>query len=208
MHHTDTERTLALAGIFQAAHLVQQIARRGMADDERALEASLQSLFMRDAESTEAVYGGARNVALGLRVLQKQLDKHTALRDLELTKYVIGVMHLERQFAARPSLLEKIAQGIEQTRPQLQHLTVTDPHVVAALAGIYSDTLSTLTPRIMVNGEPRHLANAECANTIRALLLAAIRSAVLWRQCGGSRLRLLFSRNATLREIEKLLREP
>ncbi len=45
-----------------------------------------------------------------------------------------------------------------------------------------------------MQGEPALLKNAEVANRIRALLLAGIRAAVLWRQVGGSRLKLLFGR--------------
>jgi high frequency lysogenization protein len=45
-----------------------------------------------------------------------------------------------------------------------------------------------LSPRIMVNGDPAHLNNPENANRIRALLLAGIRAAMLWRQSGGGRL--------------------
>ena len=67
-------------------------------------------------------------------------------------------------------------------------------------------TVSTLQPRVMVNGDPARLADGAIANQIRALLLAGMRSAVLWRQCGGTRLGLLFGRRklATLaRRIEQ-----
>ena len=40
-HHTITDRTLALAGIFQAAALVQHIANRGSVDPQ-ALEISIR----------------------------------------------------------------------------------------------------------------------------------------------------------------------
>lgn len=41
---------------------------------------------------------------------------------------------------------------------------------------------------------------------IRALLLAAVRSAVLWRQLGGSYWDFLFSRRAMLEAISRRLR--
>jgi len=44
-------------------------------------------------------------------------------------------------------------------------------------------------------------------NKIRALLLAGIRSAMLWRQCGGSRWRFIFFRRKIQREAEFLLSE-
>ena len=57
----------------------------------------------------------------------------------------------------------------------------------------------------MVNGDPVHLNNSENANRIRALLLAGIRAATLWRQSGGGRLTLLLRRNPLLLETRMLL---
>ena len=196
---------MALAGIVQAAHLVQQLAHQGTVKDNVGFETSINSIFKTDAENTAAVYDGPEGVRTGLKLLQVQLDRKTATRDLELTKYVIGVMYLERQLAKRSAMLGKIGEGIEKARAQVQHFSITHQNVIANLAGIYSDTISTLMPRIMVNGEQRFLADPDNANKIRALLLAAIRSAVLWRQCGGTRFQLLFSRSSTLKEIETLL---
>jgi high frequency lysogenization protein len=76
---------------------------------------------------------------------------------------------------------------------------------VASLAETYTQTISTLRPRIMVSGDPVRLADAAVADQVRALLLGAMRSAVLWRQCGGTRLGLLFGRRRmafTAREIQ------
>ena len=47
--------------------------------------------------------------------------------------------------------------------------------------------------------------NPDNANKVRAILLAGIRAAVLWTQCGGSRWQVLFKRSALLLETEKLL---
>jgi high frequency lysogenization protein len=62
-----------------------------------------------------------------------------------------------------------------------------------------------LTPRIMVRGEPRLLADPSIASQIRALLLAGLRATVLWRQCGGTRLQLLWSRRPILEQARLLL---
>ena len=199
------DRILALAGILQACCLVQQVARKNTADST-ALEASLGSVLKIDAESAASVYGGVTGVALGLKKLREQLGKETAQRDLELTRYAIGVMHLERQLAKRPDMLEKIRIGVARTQAQTAHFPISHSNVIANLAGIYSDTLSALTPRIMVQGEQGYLSNPDNTNKVRALLLAAIRSAVLWRQAGGRRWQLVFARNTIAQEAEKLLR--
>jgi high frequency lysogenization protein len=75
------------------------------------------------------------------------------------------------------------------------------------LGQLYKDTVSQLSPRIIINGEQQHLSNENNASRIRALLLAGLRSAILWRQCGGSRLSLLFNRKRYETETHLLLRE-
>jgi high frequency lysogenization protein len=43
-------------------------------------------------------------------------------------------------------------------------------------------------------GDYQHLQQPRIANQIRTLLFAAVRSAVLWRQLGGSRLKVFLKR--------------
>ena len=61
--------TLAMAGISQAARLVQQLAHEGQMDGE-AFHTSLNSLLQMDPPSTLAVFGGEeRNLKMGLETL-------------------------------------------------------------------------------------------------------------------------------------------
>jgi len=90
---------------------------------------------------------------------------------------------------------------------QSQDTDLRDPELIAELAELYSQTISTLTPRIMVHGDPGVLSGTATRNMIRTLLLAGIRAAVLWRQCGGNRLRLIFGRRGMLESCAGLLRE-
>lgn len=204
MIFTYKDRVLALAGIFQACRLVQQAARKNMVDNE-ALETSLVSIVNVNSDTTAAVYGGAQGLRLGLRTLREQLDKGAVPRDLELARYVISVMHLERQLASQPEMLARIGAGVEAVQQKREAFAITHSEVIAQLADIYADTVSTLAPRIIVQGEQGYLSNPETASKVRALLLAAIRSAVLWRQVGGRRWQLLFARAAMLRAIEDVL---
>lgn len=207
MSHTSEDRTLALAGVFQAAHLVQEIARKGAADS-RDFETTIASLFITNPPNAAAVYGGVRGVNTGLKRLRIQLGADNSQpRDLELTRYTVAILYLERQLAKRPAMLQQIAEGIEKARTQSEHFSQTHSNVIASLAGLYSDTISNLNPRIIVSGEQGYLSNPDNANKVRALLLAAIRSAVLWRQCGGSRLQLMFGRSKMAREAGELLGE-
>lgn len=198
------ERTLALAGIFQAVCLVQQIARRGSADTG-AFEASIASIFSTDAADAEAAYGGMERLRLGLRQVADLLNKRHAPEEQERMRYAVAVMALERRLNRRTDMLRRIGEGIERARAQARHFSLTHPNVIANLAGLYSDTVSALGPKIMVAGDQHLLASPEHAARIRALLLAAIRAAVLWRQQGGSHLRLIFGSGRAAREAQGML---
>ncbi|MCK9531890.1 MAG: high frequency lysogenization protein HflD [Gammaproteobacteria bacterium] len=204
MSKTITDRTLALAGVFLAAEQVQSVARRGRVEPE-AFQTAVQSLFKIDATDTDDVYGGRANLRPGLRALLANIRAKPQTRDLEQMRYTISLLHLERRLARRRELLDAIGNGIALTQKKVQLFSLTHDNVVAALADIYVNTVSTLTPRIMVAGEHGHLSHAENANRVRALLLAGIRSAVLWHQSGGSRMGLLFRRGAYAKEAERLL---
>jgi high frequency lysogenization protein len=204
MSKTITDRTLALAGLFQAVSLVAQSARRGMVE-QASFEAVIRSLFVVDAEATVDIYGDLSALRHGLQVLQRQLGSNGEDRDLELTCYALSLLTLERKLAARKDLLATISEGLQKAERQRDHFHTTHDTVIAALADIYSNTVSTLQPRIMVTGEHGHLQNPDTANRVRALLLAGMRAAVLWHQSGGGRLQLLFKRKAFLTEAQRLL---
>ena len=201
MPQTDHDRAIALAGVLQAVDLVRQIARRGQANADD-VATCLNSLLQIDAASSAAIYGGATRLRAGLRLLEQQLEQP---RDMELTRYAVVLLGLERKLARRPDLLAAIRAGIEDTTRNLSHFPVDHSNTIARFADLYLNSLSTLTPRIMVNGDPIHLNNPDNANRIRALLLAGIRAAILWRQSGGGRLTLLLRRNPLLRETRRLL---
>jgi high frequency lysogenization protein len=76
------------------------------------------------------------------------------------------------------------------------------PDVIAELARLYADTISNLRPRVMVQGNPHYLGQAGVVAEIRALLLAALRSAVLWRQMGGSLWDFVFRRREMAAAID------
>lgn len=204
MSKTLHDRTLALAGLFQAAWLVDQVARRGMLP-QAEYETCIASLFEFSPRSTEAVYGSHHELRRGLQSLRDELGANTAQRNLYVMRYVIGLIQLERKLARQPQMLQKISQELEDTGHQLRHFGLTHSNVIARLADIYANTISTLGPRIMVSGENNQLQIQENANKVRALLLSGIRAAVLWRQCGGKRWHLLFLRRQLIQQATQLL---
>lgn len=206
MNNDIRDRTIALAGIYQAARLVQQTAQ-GERRDADATRASINSILNTDPESTAAVYGDSRALGTGLETVMSQLTNDNKQRDMVLTGYVITLMHLERKLTRQTALMKQLANGIERIKGETNLADVTDPDIIAALAELYKDTVSSLQPRIMVKGEESVLRNTDSKNMIRALLLAGMRAAVLWRQRGGNRIRLIFQRKQFLACCAALLAE-
>jgi high frequency lysogenization protein len=204
-----SQRILALAGLFQAARLVQQLAREGRADAP-AFATSIQSLLAIDAPSTAAVYGGAAGLRLGLELLRTKFAGETDPGDIEIAKYVLSLIQLERRLRQQPDMQDAIRRGIEAAQAQMKFFQPegdggVHPRLVEKLAELYTQTLSTLTPRIMVNGDHGHLGNPQIAGKVRAALFAGIRSAFLWRQLGGNRWQLLFRRGRIAAEAARIL---
>jgi high frequency lysogenization protein len=183
------ERVIALAGLFQAVALVHRIAAKGQLDAQTA-QPSLASIFKIDADSPADVFGGIGNLRLGFETLIAQLDD--AKRNLAITRIALSIMRVEGKLSRRAAMLAELRSGIETIARQTAGNDVTSQLVMSRLAGLYADTISTLQPRVVVEGNPDFLRQDAHVAQIRALLLAAIRAAVLWRQVGGSRWRLVF----------------
>ncbi|MFM7784178.1 MAG: DUF489 family protein, partial [Gammaproteobacteria bacterium] len=95
-------------------------------------------------------------------------------------------------------------ERLEHANLKSQHFASRFDEMAASLAGIYQEQVSTLRYRIQVSGSAAQLQDPRVAERIRAMLLAGLRAAVLWRGLGGSRLDLLLGRGRLLTACEDL----
>ena len=198
------ERTLALAGVFQATELVRQAAHHGTWSGYAA-SSCLHSLFQLESESTAEIYGGVAKMRLGvetiLAVLQGDNEHSDSLR------YAVGLLQIEKKFRRSGKLQAEVGNrlaniandGVELDQHDREDLQAHD------ISGLYSDTISKLSPRIVVNGKPQYLKNDRTVDWVRTLLMAGLRSATLWNQLGGGRFELMFGRKKIISEAESLL---
>ena len=198
------EQLVALAGIFQACQLVDQIARHGQADTAQ-LETAVNSLLTTDPGDTLEVYGSLNNLRSGLSLLKQLLRGNTPNEDMNPVRYAMAVLHLEAKLSKNQQMLGVIGQRLQHAKSQAEHFGPLHENVFEGLAAIYMDTISTFKLRIQVNGAPNLLQNSLNAAKIRTLLFAAIRSAVLWRQLGGRRWHFIFKKRALANGAEQLL---
>ena len=196
-----SERVLALAGLVQALAQVRRIADTGQAN-ESVLATSLDSIFRIDADSTATVYGGREHLRPGLMLLRDYFGSKP--RDEHLPRLALAVMQLERRFV-RDEAAGHVHKRIMALAPEAARQGNTHPDVLSALGTLYADTVSKLRPRVMVQGNPHYLGQAGVVAEIRAVLLAALRSAVLWRQLGGSYWDLLLSRGRMVQVAKALV---
>lgn len=204
MPHTIDEQVVALAGIFQAAALVQQIAETAQYDN-KALESSIKSLFASDPETTLSVYGDVNGITLGLKTLKQALQKKSDREYIAIIRYTLSLVQLESKLNKQPEMLNIIGQRVDQAKKQTDHFSVLHENVIHNLASLYMDTISTFKLRVQVTGNPNHLKVSHNAALIRTALLTGIRSAILWRQIGGRRWHLIFKRRSIEAVVDRLL---
>src|SRR6056300_835388 len=204
MKHSRQEQAIALAGILQACRCVELLASQGQCD--KAWEQPLfDSLFIFDAADTPSVYGGVHNLRPGLTLL---LD----LMRGQNTHNLSGIANLSMNALVVQKLLAQDSDMLSVLASRLSHIDKhsdmyeNDEALQRAIAGIYQDTLSNLSFRIKVAGQVTLLQRDDIAQHIRALLLCAVRSAMLWRQLGGRRWHLILNKGALIKAAEQLLR--
>ena len=199
------QRTLALAGVFQATELVRQAANHGTWSGYAA-NTCLSSLFAVQSESVDEIYGGTSHMNLGIQTLIAVLRGEN--QHLDSLRYGVGLLQIERKFRKKGSMQDEVGKTLKELSNEFAELEEHERQDLqaGAIAELYSQTISTLSPRIVVNGRPQYLNTDRTVNWIRTLLFSGLRSAVLWHQLGGGRWSLMFGRKQILAEAEALLK--
>jgi high frequency lysogenization protein len=211
MKSNDRNRTIALAALFQCVEGVMQIAKQGQVNHD-LFETCIHSIITKNNANIDEIYGDLDQLKKGLRILMYQLgagsrEPDGKSKDLEATRYVINLLYLEKKLSSQAERYQQVLDGIGDVQKQAEFFdSTTHETIIAKLADIYAETVSKVGPKIMVKGDQDNLSIPENAAKIRALLLAGIRAALLWRQAGGSRWKLLLSRRKMQEEAELILR--
>lgn len=199
------QQVIALAGLFQAMEAVDHVAQTGRCNDA-ILETSIKSLFVENPENALSVYGELADIKAGLQLVQRLLTDNSANnKQLSSVRYALAVVQLERRLSKNHDMLNTISKRLEHTNNQINHFGVLHENVFSGIASIYTDTISTFSLRVHIAGQEQQLKIPQNADKIRSLLLAGIRSAILWRQVKGHRWHFIFKRKAIISECEFLL---
>ncbi len=197
-------QTLALASIFQSAQMIDRIAH-GKPINNAAFDCSIDSLFTLEAGSLAEIYGDGEGLIPGLRTLINYLGGQDRMPDRMIVYYVMSMIKLERKLIRDETLSAQVQQGLQQIQQQSGQFELSPVARLHRIDGLYQETLSNIHPRVIVKGDQAVLSQGDNTSRIRALLFAGVRAAVLWRQRGGNRLRLLFQRRRIVTEAQNIL---
>jgi len=200
------QQTLALAGVAQAARIVDLAAKTGSWPTP-FVEASVHSLFCFDPDEVEAVFGTIQGVRLGLEQLSTCLRLSQDPAAADTLRYMLAILQLEKRFARRDDLLSIVHSRLKHTAYKAENFSSDINSLSSNISSIYQDTLSGLPYRIKVTGSAQHLNNPRVADLVRTVLLCGVRAAFLWRQLGGSRLKLMLSRGSIASTAARLAME-
>lgn len=195
-----SKQVLSLASVADAAVLVDTLATKGRID-EAAEQVLYNTLLITEPNTIHDIYPDLSELTNGLTHLSQGFS-HAGPN---AKRYFDGLLILSYILLHRNDYLLLLSRGIEDIKNRLNYFEITDNSILAGFADLYSQTVSHLMPRIMIQGDQELLNNGDVQNKIRSLLLAGIRSSVLWTQYGGSRLKFGFQQRKVREEALKLL---
>jgi high frequency lysogenization protein len=206
MSQLNRDKTLALAAIFQAAGLANELARKGSTDS--SVEAFLtQTVLVMDTDNISEIYPSIDGLKPGLRWLEGcLLEQGRGLQNAgEIIRIALGVIQVEGQFNEHEGVQNTLRTRLENiNRQRVMNPDMSSTELNNLLGSAYVDSLGQLRFRVQIRGDAKQLQAPGMAERIRAILLAGVRAAWLWRRLGGRRWHLIFTRGQILREIREI----
>ena len=179
--------TISLGAIYQACNEIKKIAWQGEINNN-IIEPLINSVYQTTSEEIEDVFISIKRLNSGLDFLRRQLVGDAFSRDGEVSRYFEAIGILVKNMNKKDDVLNKLRMELTKQSMPISEDNL-DQHALF-LSELYLSTISTVEPRIIVNGDNKYLTDKKNAAMIRSLLLCAIRSYILWQQSGGSKFRI------------------
>ena len=179
--------TISLGAIYQACNEIKKIAWQGEINNN-IIEPLINSVYQTTSEEIEDVFISIKRLNSGLDFLRRQLVGDAFSRDGEVSRYFEAIGILVKNINKKDDVLNKLRTELTKQSMPINEDNL-DQHALF-LSELYLSTISTVEPRIIVNGDNKYLTDKKNAAMIRSLLLCAIRSYILWQQSGGSKFRI------------------
>ena len=197
---------LSLSGVIHAVILVDRIATQHGSIANADLEPCLRTLFKRNPKDTLDVYGQLRLFTQQYGSATQPTDPTAQSAARKSSALLYGCFAPAKKLSKNSKMLAEIGAKLDKAANQVDMFGICSDNLVANLAETYSNTISTFSFRIQVLGEANYLQQPRLANLIRSLLLAAIRSAMLWHKWAASAGTLFFYRKQLTQALDDLIK--
>ena len=178
---------ISLGAIYQASSEIKKIAWQGRINN-KFIEPLIYSVYQTTSNEIEDIYINLKRLNTGLDFLRKQFVGDVFSRDAEVDRYFEAINVLVKNMNKNSEIFSNLRDELSSHK---ENVTEDNLHEHAEfLSNLYLKTISKINPRIIVNGDNIHLTDNKNASMIRALLLSAIRSFILWQQSGGTKFRI------------------
>ena len=183
--------TISLGAIYQASHEIKKIAWQGEINNI-IIEPLIHSVYQTTSNNVEEIYINTKRLNAGLDFLRQQLVGDAFSKDAEVKRYFEAIGILVKNMKKNTDIVDNLRNELSNSKLIINQENLSDH--AAFLSELYLETISKINPRIIVNGDNKYLKENKNASMIRALLLSAIRSYILWEQSGGTKFRIFFFR--------------
>ena len=178
---------ISLGAIYQASSEIKKIAWQGKINN-KFIEPLIHSVYQTTSNEIEDIYINLKRLNTGLDFLRKQFVGDVFSRDAEVDRYFEAINVLVKNMNKNTEIISNLRDELSNHKEDVTEENLHDH--AEFLSNLYLKTISKINPRIIVNGDNIHLTDNKNASMIRALLLSAIRSFILWQQSGGTKFRI------------------
>lgn len=195
-------RLLPLLALAQCAALIDHLAATGTV--EREAMAHLLGRLLEPPLPDEHPLGKVEDYAIGREVLEDMLSGELPDNQRHIPAYMRAMAGLAHKLSRRPELAAQLRDRMDEAVRRREFLDAGSGSVHAMLSGIYGETLGQLNPTLSVSGALRQITDRHNGNVIRAIVLAGVQAAAVWRAEGGRSWQLRWRRRTILRCLKEL----
>ena len=193
---------LCLAALYQSCNLISRIAWEGSYNEEE-FTPLINSIMNIESETPQEIYGSMKALESGLRFMKKQIVDDIFTRSSETRRYISSIKNLIKKLDKETSIINKFQNELISLNNQENIFPSFDDKVIE-IGNIYQRTFSKIDPRIVISGDNSFLKNELNAARIRSALMAAIRSIYLWKQSGGSDIKLFIFKGRYVSRLKEI----
>ena len=209
--------TMALGALFQCCGQITRVASTGYFD-ELAASCVLRAMLVTNPQTLEDIYNPSQ-LSTGFRLMLEALGNSPSDKTreiIDITKIAFKIIALELSIERSSSVFARMGGEIDRIRALADQedpnctsensRIVLKQDYVREYAVLYQSLISPNFTKLIIYGEAAVLSRTENQEKIRAMILAGIRAALLWRQEGGRRRYLFFRRKSILDYARNFLR--